>query len=254
MKKVSLFLLLGLLVFVACSSPSEKVNSPAEEQGSMEVQIPEKKDPSRETKKFSSPEEIAGQLALEHAGEGRITFMRTKEYQSKPVMEVHIQKEQELLVYVVDPETKTIESLVVNEQEDPGITIEEGHFLVREFSGGKTELREIQVEEDALFYTLKQGKGGKVFRVDKLTKKVEEVKEIEEIFALKGEVYIDLFQAIQKIEVFYGDIDLQYAGYVPQSDERSAIELRVFFKENEPEVLRTMRLDTYTGVVYEQDF
>ena len=248
MKKLSLFLL--ALLLIGCNQLKEPLPTPATEIGE-EASIEEEKKPPKE---FLSPEQIAEKIALDDAGEGRIISLLTREHNSVPVIEVLIQKEKERLVYLVDPQIKSIESVVTKDQADKGLSLEEGHFLTREHSDASSQLREIEVKEDAIYYTLKEGKGGKVFGVDKNTRKVEQVQEIQEIFDLKGDVYIDLFQALQKIGILLGDVEVQYLGYIPNNKETGAIEVRVFVEEEGETLLRTLRLDTYSGVVFYQDF
>lgn len=250
MKKLSLLLLVFLLI--GCNLIKQPVPAPSteiEEEGEATKEQEEKP-----PKEFLSPEQIAGKIALDDAGEGRIISLQTKEHNSMPVIEVQIQKETELLVYLVDPQEKSIESVVTKDQMDKGLSLEEGHFLTREHSQSSSKLREIEVKDDGIYYTLKEGKGGKVFRVDKDTRKVEQVQEIEEIFDLKGDVFIDLFQALQKVGILLGDVEVQYLGYIPNTERSSAIEVRVFVEEEGEKLLRTLRLDTYSGVVFYQDF
>lgn len=249
MKKYSLLLILFFLI--GCNQPQEPVPSSPEETPVEEVMPQEE---TKEEQKFLSPEDMAGAIALGHAGEGRIISMVTREHNGIPVIEVQIQQEEELLVYLVDPAGKSIESVITKNQADEGFSLEEGHFLAREHMEGQTELRVIEDQGDEVLYTLKQGSQGKVFRVDKTSKKVEFVKDEKDLFELRGKVNIDLFQAIQKLTVFFGEMEIKSIGYIPYTDETSAIEVKFYLHDDEEKVLRSVQLDTYSGVIFYQDF
>ncbi len=230
-------LLLPLMVLLLWGCQEKKVPLPLEE--------PPQETVIEQEEEVLTPEEMALQLIGEKAS--IITFKRRLD-NGIAVLEVLVEEGGEQFVYLIDPEEKKIISLVKREETSEELSLEEAHFLAREALGGTTILRGIKISQGGYLFTFEKETKGWEVKLDKNSQKAEVLGEVP-LSELLGKINMDLFQAIKKTEVIYGQLYISEVYYEPWNDSVSHIVIKAEQKVDGIMVSKIFEMDTYSGVI-----
>lgn len=228
-------ILLLLLLFLA-GCENEKLPLPP-------LDPPEEEIVEMEEEEILTPEETAE--ALLHS-EGKILSIKRSLDHAVVVVEVRVEKEGEILVYIVDPALEKILSITKEQAQE--LTLEEAHFLAREALGGTTRVRSIMVFDNYYQFVFEKEKKGYEVQLDKASQEAQLLGE-SVLSELRGKINMDLFQAVQKTEVIYGKLDILELYYKPWDDSVSHIVIKARQEEGGAWVTRIFEMDTYSGVI-----
>ena len=181
--------------------------------------------------------------------QGEIVDIKRLLVEDVPLLEVVLKSQEGKFVYRIDP---IKEEIISREKFDQlgKLSLDEAHFLARQALGGTTELRGVWTDgDDYRFLLEKEGVGYEI----EVTSSSSEGRILgeRELESLTGAVNMGLLEALHKLEVIYGKLELRELYYRPGDDHSSYVVI-----EGEQEIsgewhLRSFEMETYGGVIWE---
>ena len=230
-----------ILLLVACSNSELPAEAPKEDVDEVIEVVKEVKE-----EESLEGEELVKSLL---AGKGDILDIKRVFDPEKPYFEVLLRVEKDYLIYKIDPLEKEIIS--VEEKENQIFDLEQAFFRAKELLPGADGLHAMVYKDGLYVLTILRGEEAFEVALDKLGLFTELLGPVEQE-EIEGRVRMDLFQAIEKFHVIYGDIDLREIYYRSGNDYSAFIVMGGYQEFDGQEVYRTFEINTYDGVIWEK--
>lgn len=214
--------------------------------GCQEERAPEVPEELVEVEEHEEPRDLEEMARSMVASEGDVLAIKRVLRDEIPLVEVSLKRQDGLFIYSIDPIQEEIVSVEPAEELD----LKKAHFLARAPVMGTTELRGVWIQEDSYLFLFEQDKRGFEVELDKISQEARLIgeKSLEE---LTGKVNMDLFEALEKFEVIYGEIILEKLYYEPGDDHSSYIVIEGKQEIGGELVHRSFEMETYGGVIWE---
>lgn len=241
-KEGSLMIKKGLLIvlvllLVACGRSEVLPEKPKEPEEQVEIQDKEEE--------ILDGDQLVEMLLSDR---GEILDIKRIFDPDQPYLEVLLKEGDSLFIYKIDPQEKEIISFEERQSQD--FNLEQAYFRAKELVAGADGLHAMVYKDGRYVLTILRAEEAFEVALDQLGLEAEllgpvQLKEIE------GRIEMDLFQAMEKFHVNYGDIDLREI-YYRTGDSYSAFIVLAGYQELESqEVYRTFEINTYNGVIRE---